>query len=180
MDEYTQDIADSVETTKSKIVSAFNNILRQRLADCIDQRKKLRTYATFKTDIRFENYLDFVLKFKVRRCYSQFCLGVHDLEIERGCYRPRPLPIAERLCTLCSLQAVEDEKHFLVECPLYMKQRKRLYKKLADMHYDINEMEGSEKFIWLLMQENNNCIHWIGNYIYSAMKTRKKVSEDTT
>ena len=39
MDEYTLDIADSVETTKSKIVSAFNNILRQRLADCIDQRK---------------------------------------------------------------------------------------------------------------------------------------------
>ena len=44
----------------------------------------------------------------------------------------------------------------------------------------INEMEDSEKFIWLLMQENNNCIHWIGNYIYSAMKTMKKVSEDTT
>ena len=41
-------------------------------------------------------------------------------------------------------------------------------------------MEDSEKFIWLLMQENNNCIHWIGNYIYSAMKTMKKVLEDTT
>ena len=141
MDEYTLDIADSVETTKSKIVSAFNNILCQRLADCIDQRKKLRTYATSKTDIRFENYLDFVLNFKVRRCYSQFRLGVHDLEIERGRYRPKPLPIAERLCKLCSLQAVEDEKHFLVECPLYMKQRKRLYKMLADMHYQMEDSE---------------------------------------
>ena len=47
------------------------------------------------------------------------------------------------------------------------------------MHYDINEMEDSEKFIWLLKQENNNSIHWIGNYIYSAMKARKKVLQDT-
>ena len=100
MDEYTLDIADSVETTKSKIISAFNNILRQRsLAACIDQRKKLRTYATFKT----ENYLDFVVNFNVRRCYSQFRLGVHDLEIERGHYRRKPLPITERLCKLCSI-----------------------------------------------------------------------------
>ena len=55
-----------------------------------------------------------------------------------------------------------------------MKQRKRLYKQLADMHDDITEMDDSEKFIWLLKQENNNCIHWIGNYIHSAMKTRKR------
>ena len=41
-------------------------------------------------------------------------------------------------------------------------------------------MEDSEKFIWLLMQENNNCIYWIGTYIYSAMKTMKKVLEDIT
>ena len=47
------------------------------------------------------------------------------------------------------------------------------------MHYDINEIEDSKKFIWVLKQENKNCINWIGNYIYSEMKTRKKVSEDT-
>ena len=33
MDEETLDIAGSVEKTKSKIISAFNNILRQRLAE---------------------------------------------------------------------------------------------------------------------------------------------------
>ena len=54
------------------------------------RKEKLRTYSTFKTDIKIENYLDFVLlNFKVRRCYSQFRPGVHDLEIEMGRYRPR-------------------------------------------------------------------------------------------
>ena len=79
---------------------------------------------------------------------SQFRLGVHGLEIERGRHRSRRLHIAERLCKLCLLQAVEEEKLLLV---------------------DINEVEDSEKFVWLLKQENDNCIHWIGNYIYSAI-----------
>ena len=77
------------------------------------------------------------------------------------------------------ITSVEDKEHFLVVCPIYMKYRKQLYKKLADMHYDINEMEDSEKLICLLKQENNNCIHWIGNYIYSSMKTMKKLLQDT-
>ena len=45
-----------------------------------------------------------------------------------------------------ALQAVEEEKQFFVKCPIYMKQKKQFYKKPADMHYDINEMEDSENF----------------------------------
>ena len=112
--------------------------------------------------------------------YPPFRLGVHDLEIERGRFRGLLLPIAEKVCKLCSLQAFESNKHFLVECLIYMKQRKRLYKKLADMHYDINEKENSEKICMATKVRKNNCIHWIGNYIYSAMKTREKALEYTT
>ena len=91
--------------------------------------------------IRFDNYLDFMLNFKVRGFYSQFRVGVHNLEIERGNYRCNSHYLSQKNCVkLCSLQANEDWKHFLVKCPIYMKQRKRLYKKLADMPYDINEI----------------------------------------
>ena len=43
-----------------------------------------------------------------------------------------------------------------------MKQRKRLYKKIADMHHDINEMEDSEKIIWL---QSKKIIVFIGSAI---------------
>ena len=48
--------------------------------------KKLRTYPKFKTAVRFENYLDFVTDFTIRRCFTRFLLRVYDLEIEKGHY----------------------------------------------------------------------------------------------
>ena len=151
------------------------------LANCVNQRKRLRTYAKFKTEVKFENYLDIVNDFKIRCKLTQFSLGVHDLEIERGRYGRKPLPIEERLCKLClsmRIQAVEDEIHFLLHCPYYAKQRQRLFEKLTQMHYDLYLLEDSAKFIWLLSQENNNCVHWLGNFVFSAMKIRKDALEN--
>ena len=67
----------------------------------MNQRKKLRTYAKFKTEIKFENYLDTINDFKIRRKLTQLRLGVLDLEIERGRHGRKPLLIEERLCKLC-------------------------------------------------------------------------------
>ena len=46
--------------------------------------------------MKFESYLDLVNDFKTRRCLTRFHLGVHDLEIERGHYVHKSLPITER------------------------------------------------------------------------------------
>ena len=56
----------------------------EHIKNLISQRKKLRTYAKFKTEVKFENYLNTVNDFKIRRNLTQFRLGVHDLEIEMG------------------------------------------------------------------------------------------------
>ena len=132
--------------------------------------------------MKFESYLDLVNDFKTRRCLTRFRLGVHDLEIERGRYARKPLPITERRCKLCSewmIQAVEDEEHFLLHCPFYLTQRMKLYEKLRQMHYNITEMNDAEKFTWLLSQDDNNCIHWVSKYIFNSMKTRTKILEST-
>ena len=76
------------------------------------------------------------------------------------------------------IQAVEDEIHFILHCPYYAKQRQRLFEKLTQIHYDLYLLEDSAKFIWLLSQENNNCVHWLGNFIFSAMKIRKDALEN--
>ena len=57
------------------------------------------------------------------------------------------------------IQAAENEIHFLLHCPYYIKQRDHLSEKLTQMHYDLHLLEDSDKFIWLLSQENN-CVHW--------------------
>lgn len=47
----------------------------------------------------------------------KFRCGSHDLEIEKGRYRG--VPRDQRICTNCNLGRIEDEAHFLFECPRY-------------------------------------------------------------
>ena len=70
----------------------FNLHLKLALNECIFEEKKLRTYAQFKSVIKFEPYLTSINIYKIRKCYSSFRLGVHDLEIERGRYTMKSTP----------------------------------------------------------------------------------------
>ena len=172
-DEFSLDLIESEEKLKDKIKSTYSKTLIQNLANCVNQRKKLRTYAKFKTNIKFESYLDSVTDLTIRRNLTQFRLGVHDLEIERGRYGRKPLPIKERYCKLCldmKIQAVEDKQHFLLYCPNYAEQGGRFFEKLEQMHYNLGLLEDSDKFVWLLSQENNNCIHWLSKFIFPQWK----------
>ena len=101
LDEFSLDITDSEDKLKNKVRSIYNKTLVKSLMNCMNQCKKLRTFAKFKTEIKFENYLYTVNDFKIRRKLTQFRLGVLDLEIKRGRYGCKPLPIEERLCKLC-------------------------------------------------------------------------------
>ena len=71
-DEFSLDITDSEDKLKNKVRSIYIKTLGKSLTNCINQPKKLRTYAKFKTEIKFENYLDTVNDFKIRRKLTQF------------------------------------------------------------------------------------------------------------
>ena len=54
---------------------------------------------------------------------TKFRISSHQLEIERGQYRNTSA--SQRICKLCNLE-VEDELHFLLECPKSNKIRKEI------------------------------------------------------
>ena len=56
-----------------------------------------------------------------RSLLTKFRCGVLDLEINKG--RHHNIPREHRLCTYCNLGKVEDEFHFLLECPCYSELR---------------------------------------------------------
>jgi hypothetical protein len=49
--------------------------------------------------------------------------------IEIGRYKN--LETEERLCKLCIAQKIEDEYHFLIDCPIYNNSRKICYQKIV-------------------------------------------------
>ena len=66
--------------------------------------------ASYLRDIRPSAELFSLMKFR---------LGAHSLRVETDRWlRPKP-PREQRVCRHCCMQAVEDEQHFLFDCPFH-------------------------------------------------------------
>ena len=82
-------------------------------------------YSLFKTQLQPERYLLCVKNKKERMLLACFRAGVLPLRIETGRYefggiqRKRGIPVKYRVCLCCVMGKVEDEIHFLLECPVF-------------------------------------------------------------
>ena len=66
--------------------------------------------ASYLRDIRPSASLFSLIKFR---------LGGHLLRVETDRWLRHKPPREQRVCRHCSMQAVEDEQHFLFDCPFY-------------------------------------------------------------
>jgi len=81
-------------------------------------------YAHF----RLQPYLINVNLYKFRRELTRLRVSAHRLEVETGrWHKPRAIPYPDRKCIACN--KLEDEFHFMLECPLYKDIRKIYIKK---------------------------------------------------
>ena len=58
----------------------------------------------------------------------------HVLASVTGAHNHPPTPLADRECTQCQLSKVEDEAHFLIECPKYARARSLMIEALGDIY----------------------------------------------
>ena len=89
----------------------------------ISQSPKAASFIKFKTNIRIESHLALNFNINHKKAISRFRLSIHPLMIEKG--RHLKIDKHERKCYFCE-DKIENEEHFLVNCPLYSPQRKIL------------------------------------------------------
>ena len=63
-----------------------------------------------------------------RKSLVRLRISSHELWIETGRYDK--IPRDERLCSLCNCNKIEDETHFLLDCPSYSSIRDRFFSKI--------------------------------------------------
>ena len=63
------------------------------------------------------SYIKFDLPLKFRISLSKLRCSAHNLLVETG--RHSNLDYENRICRLCNLNKIEDEFHFVTECPFY-------------------------------------------------------------
>jgi ssDNA-specific exonuclease RecJ len=91
-------------------------------------------------------YLSKNIPSRYRSALAKFRCGVAPLWIETGRYENKN--VNERVCFICHDQ-IEDEKHVLLDCPLYVDLRERLFNeaKRSNVHFII--LSDDDKFIYL-------------------------------
>ena len=103
---------------KAKIRESFIQYWNSELniADVNSVRNsKLCTYKMFKSKFDMEDYLINLHDFESRKIVANFRCSDHTLMIETG--RHKKIDLEERMCKMCTQKRVEDERHFLLECP---------------------------------------------------------------
>ena len=104
---------------------------------------KLRTYKILKSDIGLEGYLDVVKNYSRRRVITKIRLSNHRLMIEKG--RHENLQRDDRVCPFCIQSVVEDESHFIFECPTYIHLRAQLYSEIEENYPPFNLLPTDDK-----------------------------------
>ena len=126
-----------------KLQNKFVENWKQEIAT----KPKLRTYRIFKNTFETEKYVNFLHKKCLRSLTAQFRVGILPLAIETG--RFKRVILEERFCYSCP-QSVEDEMHFLLECPTYTDQRQCLFEKALELDPTFNTFQNSQKMLFLL------------------------------
>jgi hypothetical protein len=132
--------------------------------------RKLRTYRTFKSVFGKECYLDVVKNPYWRVSLTKFRLSAHRLLIETG--RQAKLDVNQRICRNCPLNKVEDEQHFLLECPLYKQEREKLMCIVTRISPHFTNLTNSDQFSWLMSSQQEDIIIAIAEYVNRAMEHR--------
>ena len=86
----------------------------------VNEKRKLRYYKdVINLNLEDQNYLSVLSSVKKKISIVNIRTNSHELHSETGCW---PIPKTswdERVCHLCDTKKVEDENHFLLDCPTY-------------------------------------------------------------
>lgn len=143
LDEYFENkLFVNIDSVKHKTASSYAT----NWTNNVTMVPKLRSYVTFKTEFKTEKYLSLNLSRKERSLIA-VCCGILPLRIETGRYIGESPE--ECLCKLCNGTAIEDEKHFLLNCSFYNDIRNQYFHSM-DLPIDWNTQSESEKHKYLL------------------------------
>ena len=108
---------------------------------------KQRTYRLFKATLSTEKYISLHVPLYKKKIFSMLRCGSLPLEIEKGRHKkPQPIPVNERICNMCILHEIEDEKHFVMNCTLLNDLRNMLFQHCIQNEPSFNNMNNDENF----------------------------------
>ena len=132
----------------------------------VSQKPKLEFYKTVKHEYLCEKYVYENLDRDIRSCVAQLCAGILPFEVEIGRFSNTPRD--QRICKLCTCNTIENENHFLFECPLYINSRAKLSENIVKYCTNYNNLEINEKLSILFEHP-----YYLGKYLKESLYIRQ-------
>jgi hypothetical protein len=130
----------------------------------ISSSPKLESLFMFKTEFRFEKYLQAVVCNSHRVALTKLRISSHNLHIETGRYTGVDRHL--RVCAKCNMSVIENEYHFLLVCPYYSDLRSthlpRYYCHWPNLY----------KFVNLLNTTNVKLLINLAKFVYFSFQRR--------
>ena len=148
-------IASQSKTTlrmhENTIVKTLKQVSIQQSAVKMSEETKLTLLNGCKPKYVLSNYLNTIQIKKKRSLLSKLRLGTLDLEVEKS--RKHKIPRAERFCKLCNTGVVEDEIHFILNCPILSQSREPFLNALASQNIHFSQLSPEQKVKYLFFNE---------------------------
>ena len=133
------------------------------------ENNKLRFYRKYKKDFKQEDYFSYNSNFAQRCNLTKLRISAHSLAIEKGRYQG--LTIEQRTCRSCPTE-IEDEKHFLLHCPMYNDIRNDLCSQIESVNPHFNNLNENEKLKLLIDPKEKTYFYAILKFLDKAFELR--------
>jgi hypothetical protein len=154
----------------------FNNYSNQCMTS-VPQFPKLRTYRTFKTEFQLEPYLSLPFNPENTIALARFRISSHSLRIETGRHTHPKTPEEDRLCTFCSTNSIENEIHFLMECPFYSHDRSNFMLEILPHIPNLTDLNTNEQFVKIMSSKCPDVIKALGKFVHRSFENRTKYQQ---
>ena len=82
----------------------------------------------------------------------------------------------ERIRLYCNLSKVEDESHFLLECPLYNHERSKFVNEIGSISEFFLSLNNHDKLYWILNNEDYKILSIFSTFLKTCFSLRKQYS----
>ena len=114
--------------------------------------------------IPLEKYFSMIKKPAILKCFTNFRISSHKLSIEVD--RIKNIPVSDRECRVCNSDNIEDESHFIFQCPAYDMKRKEFMDFIQTLNMNFSTLLNINNLIWLMSNESSDVIINLAEYIY--------------